>query len=297
MNKTKFFHFFLSGILFLSSAASCLDTYKNIAPAKGYDLNNPSHRYNLPDELVEISGVSPLNDSIIACVQDDLGIIYYYNLKNNTIADRIRFGENGDYEDLCLNNGYFYVLRSDGTVFRIDRDNNKNPSKRYRLPVECLDNEGFCYSAKERMFFLAGKSRNVYDENASNRYIFLFSLQHDTFTVTRKVIIRIKDIHANLSSAYAGDIQKISGCDFNPSAVAVHPITGELFVLSAKSKLLIILDSAKTVTYVRPLNGAIFHKPEGIAFHPNGDMLISSEGQKKGTLKGYILFFNYVKER
>jgi hypothetical protein len=44
---------------------------------------------------------------------------------------------------------------------------------------------------------------------------------------------------------------------------------------------------------VTPLPAEVFYKPEGLAFFPNGDLLISSEGDKKGVAKGSIMRFAY----
>ena len=80
--------------------------------------------------------------------------------------------------------------------------------------------------------------------------------------------------------------------EFNPSAIAFHPITKELFVLSAHDRLLAIY-SGKRLVNVLPLSPEIYHKPEGIDFYDNGDMLISSEGDKKGIIKGTINLIKY----
>lgn len=269
------------------------ELFKNIVQTEGYDLNKPDYRYDLPDELLEISGLDLLNDSIIACIQDESGIIFYYNLKNNTIANIINFGDTGDYEDLTLKSSYCYVLRSDGSIFEVCQNKKETHPKQYRLPVECLNNEGFYYNTRKQEFILACKSRNIFDINFTNRYIFFFSLQYDKFNLIRKFVIKNKNLQEKLCSLYKCDIENISGCIFNPSAVAIHPITEDLFILSADSKMLIVFDNNGELKHVQPLNEAIYYKPEGITFYPNGDMLISSEGQKNRDLKGYVLLFKY----
>ncbi len=37
-----------------------------------------------------------------------------------------------------------------------------------------------------------------------------------------------------------------------------------------------------------PLPADIYYKPEGLSFYENGDLLVSSEGDKKGFIKGTI---------
>jgi uncharacterized protein YjiK len=79
---------------------------------------------------------------------------------------------------------------------------------------------------------------------------------------------------------------------FNPSAIAVHPITHEIYILSASDRLLAVYDN-KSLKTVYPLPAELYYKPEGIAFFENGDMLISNEGDKTGFFKGNISLLKY----
>jgi hypothetical protein len=80
-----------------------------------------------------------------------------------------------------------------------------------------------------------------------------------------------------------------SKTSFKPSGIAVHPLDGEIYIISSVGKLLIILNREGKVQDVKELDPAIFRQPEGICFSPAGDMFISNEGQGG---KGYILKFN-----
>jgi len=286
----------VTSLICLLAAAYFVDCSESVASRMGYDLNAPDRKYTLPGELVEVSGIILLNDSTVACVQDERGIIYYYDLKKRSVTGRIAFGADGDYEDICLHDGWFYVLRSDGVVFRVNRDTPADSPKSYNLPVECLDNEGFCHSGRTNEFILAGKSANRNDPDPTNRSLFVLTFENDSFSLVRRVVIRGND------PAFAGTQHEIKAGEkkhpgqFNPSAVAVHPATGDIYVLSAKSRMLVVLDTAGAIKQAWPLSAALFNKPEGIAFYPDGGMMISNEGKKKGTLRGYLLFFNYNKK-
>ncbi|WP_010526460.1 hypothetical protein [Thermophagus xiamenensis] len=74
--------------------------------------------------------------------------------------------------------------------------------------------------------------------------------------------------------------------------MAVHPVTGEVFVLSADNRLLTIYGNKKLKS-VYPLAEELFYKPEGLGFADNGDLYISSEGIKNGFLKGQIHYFKW----
>ena len=77
---------------------------------------------------------------------------------------------------------------------------------------------------------------------------------------------------------------------FNPSAIAIHPLTNERYVLSATNRMIAIYKD-KTLTNVFPLPAQLYFKPEGLDFAENGDLFLSSEGMKKGYLGGQIFFF------
>ena len=76
---------------------------------------------------------------------------------------------------------------------------------------------------------------------------------------------------------------------FKPSAVAINPKTNELYILSSVNKLLVITDRRGRVKEVYPLNPVIYKQPEGMAFTPWGDLLISNEAGESGNANILIL--------
>ncbi len=74
---------------------------------------------------------------------------------------------------------------------------------------------------------------------------------------------------------------------FNPSSIAIHPITKEMYILSASDRFIAIYKDKQLINII-PLSAEIYYKPEGLSFYENGDFLISSEGDKKGFVTGTI---------
>ena len=64
---------------------------------------------------------------------------------------------------------------------------------------------------------------------------------------------------------------------FNPSDAAVHPNTGEYYVLEGKNSKLVILDSDGTIKKVHKLDEDTFAQPEGITFSSDATLYISNE--------------------
>lgn len=66
----------------------------------GYNLSSPEVRVELPKVLHEISGLTDIDDHTIACVQDEEGLVFIYDLRKNEIKHQFAFGQPGDYEGI-----------------------------------------------------------------------------------------------------------------------------------------------------------------------------------------------------
>jgi len=77
---------------------------------------------------------------------------------------------------------------------------------------------------------------------------------------------------------------------FEPSAIGIHPINGDLFVLSAEDQLMFVFNMKGNIKNIFKLDPYLFNMPEGITFFENGDMLISNEGD---NLRPTLLRFSY----
>ena len=64
-----------------------------------------------------------------------------------------------------------------------------------------------------------------------------------------------------------------------PSAIAIHPQTGDIYVTEATNPKLLVLDRTGKLKSLKILNSEEFYKPEGISFSPEGKMFISNEGK------------------
>ena len=80
---------------------------------------------------------------------------------------------------------------------------------------------------------------------------------------------------------------------FKPSAAAISPLTGELFIISSINKMLVVADEGLHAKKVYHLSRKEFKQPEGLTFLPNGDLLISNESADNGAAN--ILIFRYEK--
>lgn len=258
--------------------------------------------YDLPSELDEISGITFLNDSIFAAIEDEDGILYYYNLKQQRIIKKQRFGEPDDYEDLVLVENDMYIMTSKGIIYHLVNFNSDKPIiKTIKTPLTGKNNiEGLAYDAKNHRLLLAAKDKGL-DKDETTKEIYAYDLNTQTFQPKPAYTIRISEIE----EYFKGDaieesskkFLKVLGNEnmnkvFRTSSITIKPSTNEVYVLSSINNLIVILspkgDIARIITY----GGKEFIQPEGIAFSHKEELYVSNEG--KGG-KANIILLTYDK--
>ena len=90
-----------------------------------YHSDGPAVTFELPDGLRENSddtyaGIEYLEDDLPAAVKDGRGRVYLIDPSAGDVLKRIEFGKKGDYEDVKAASERLYMLRSTGTLFRIE---------------------------------------------------------------------------------------------------------------------------------------------------------------------------------
>ncbi len=254
-----------------------------------YRISKPCAFYTLPDSLYEISGLTDVDSSHIGCVQDEKGIVFLYNLREARIDSRFTFNFDGDYEGITKVRNDMFVLRSDGYLFRINNYMHGSTAKRdsFATSVPITNNEGLCYDEKNNILLIAAKGRIKKSKDMRDlRFVYGFRL--DSFKIMAEPILTI-DVNTVAAKMKLKGMKiaslpkkegkvKYTGPKFMPSSIAVHPISDKLYLLSAVDKLLAIFNRNGESIDVIQLPVDLFPKPEGITFLPNGDMLISNEG-------------------
>lgn len=256
----------------------------------GYKLSKPDKRYELPDRLTEISGLTYLGSKEIACIQDEKGNLYRFDLKKEDADKWCDFGEDGDYEALEYVDGIAYVLRSDGALYRISNPGSESESVEYqKSPIKKgYDLEGLGYDPAENRLLIATKSlpgeAGAKMDDEGIREIFAYDLQEQEWVEKPALRIDLGKINRALEKRGNKDIK------FRPSALAVHPITNEFYILSSVGNQLLVFDRKGRLSEQHNLKKELFRQPEGICFDSDGDLYISNEGRSK---KAYILRFEY----
>jgi len=262
-----------------------------------YKLSDPDRISILPVVLKEISGISRRDDSSIVCIEDDIEVIYIYDLNKDKILRKLPVGGKGDFEGVARVGMTVYILRSDGLISEIENYESENYIKKsYATGVPWKDNEGLCYDKQNNRLLIGPKS--IPGKKSSERgfrYIYGFNLF--TKKLEKKPAF-VFDMSAIKNFAEINNI-RLQGKDawrnikFRISALGIHPITNSLYVVSSRDRLLYIFDRNGNIMHIENLDRKLFWQPEGITFMENGDMIISNEGKKKKKKPPSLVRFNY----
>jgi hypothetical protein len=294
-------------ILFFISLWSCRNAATTNSKLDiGYDLEHPDRMQSLPAILREISGITLLDSNTIACIQDENGIVFLYDILQNKIRSQSVFYENGDYEGICKVDTAIFILRSDGALFEISNyQSNILKVNTYPTEMPGSNNEGLCYDKKHKRLLIARKNKIAKGKEFKNkRAIYTFDLttkkldskpvfEFDVDTIRKivseeKIALPVKQKKEKKEKKKERPAQTI--IHFASSEIAIHPITNKLFLLSALDHLLFVINEYGRIEHITQLNPTIFVQPEGIAFKKNGDMFITNEGQNKNST---LLEFKY----
>lgn len=258
--------------------SSCAAQSRKAMPPALYSLDQPQQAIDLPKHINEISGVAYENGSLYA-IDDDKGNLYKISVAEKPQVQQWEVGKPQDFEDIARANGTIYILSSKGRLLFF-------PEKFPPEKVEHADLELKGKNEFETLYFDASNNRLIMlckDCHKDGKHIttaYAFNVATKSFEKKPAFEINRRDIESVLGKTVA---------KFKPSAGAVHPLTGEIYVLSSINQLLVVLDKRYQVAAVYTLNKKLFKQPEGLTFTPQGDMIISNEYAGSGAAN--LLYF------
>jgi DNA-binding beta-propeller fold protein YncE len=291
--KSELVAFFL---LTLISQISCQESseyhsyhYSDAGYEFKYDLHDGLEKIKLPGVLVEISGLGRISDKLLACVQDEKGNIYYFDLDKKEVTGKTDFGKSGDYEGVEVVGSNAYVARSDGDIYVVPDFFGKEDVESTKTE-NFLDNtndiEGLGYDPIQKVLLAVCKGKSgITDENYTKKSIYKIEIPSMKVDKTPYMIIDLDHLKKKIGEAKGMEklVNLLQGdnldFNFNPSGVAVHPVSGDLYVIASSGNLLIVYSSDGKVKYIEKLHPKIYKQPEGITFLSDGTLCISNEGR------------------
>lgn len=228
--------------------------------------------WDLPKELKEVSGIAFLEPNRVACVQDEDGIIFIYNLETSQIDQSIEFGGSGDYEGIAIQDHTAFVLRSDGTIFKINNFLTAPTTEVFDTDFFSSKNdmESFFFDTVENRLLITSKSKDP----VSKDYTGIYAVSPTSLQIEKEPVYKM-----TFKNDIFEDIRKKKAAQtFFPSEMNRDPNTGNLMILEARKPQLLILDSKGQPQELHRLDPEIFPQPEGLTFDASGNLYISNEG-------------------
>ena len=261
-----------------------------------YDLaGRPTWRVQLPAELREISGLATAPDGRVFAHGDEDATIYQIDPRAGTVTKRFTLaptGEDpdlgkkpadgrltGDFEDLAIVGDRFFLVTSKGVLveFAEGEDGASVPYTAHPTALEdTCEVEGMDHDPAGDSLLLLCKTMRA---KAERRQVAVFGWSPSARRLSEA---------PRWTVPWSGLERVTGGRGFNGSGLALAP-DGESAVLIAGPQQLF----AEVAADGRPLaggalDGQVHPQPEGIAFLPDGTLLVSSEGGKgEASLSGY----------
>ena len=269
-----------------------------------YDLLNANHHWELPNKLEEISGLSYSEDNRLACVQDEKGNIYIFNSNTGEVEQKIDFGNDDDYEGIEIIGQDAWVMNSKGTLFLVKNYLNEDILNVEKFNTEFTgknDTEGLGYDPSSGNLLIACKGHPFVDEKHGKEFKAVYFFNTEAKKIDREpfLLIELDSIkyYKNYNTMTRLGVELLAYFDdskgdlsFQPSAIAVHPLSGNIYILAAVGNLLIVYSRENKMLAMNKLKSKFHPQPEGICFGPDGTLYIANEGDGgHGSIQAYTM--------
>lgn len=253
-------------ILSFSLVINLSDTKEQVI---AFNIYNPEIKIELSKELKEISGLTWIGFNQLGAVQDEAGVFYTLDANTGVIMSKTKFSSPGDFEGVEVVGNCVYTLTSSGTLFYFDI-NKPDDVKKISTPLTWRnDAEGLGYHAQSNsLLIICKESGSVTDPKFKGKSVFTLNIENHQFS--KKPLLTIKK----------KDLEKFVKVDkFKPSAIAIDPITQDIYILASAGKIIVVLSKELKIKMALALPSKKYAQPEGICFSPKGDLYISNEGK------------------
>lgn len=257
-----------------------------------YDLQNPSLTINLVNEsLKEISGLSPSDSAgFYLAIADERGEVFWIDgERGGAVVRQVLFREKGDFEGVEMVGQTIWAAKSNGDLFEITNWIKSAPEVvEYNTSLKkSNDVEGLAYDPWRKALLLACKEN---PDSAGSRGVWVFNLTTKSLDPAPAYTIDPEEVNKMLPYS-----ENEKHDFFSPSAIALHPKSKDVYVISTALKRLVVLDyKSGQIKHVHRLDKKLLPQPEGLSFDAAGNLFIGSEG-KKG--EGLLLKFDYKRNK
>lgn len=233
----------------------------------------------MPKELNEISGIAFIDDHTLACVQDEKGIIFLYDLQNSEIAGKIPFAGKGDYEGIALADKTAYIITGDGILYEVADFRTDPKVTSYPMNLKAgEESEAVCFDRAGNRLLFALKSHKKYDVNPE---LFAFDLSEKKFLDSAVMKMNLQSLI--LRKKDRDNAKK----KWEPADLTIDELHEKIYVIDAINGHLMEFSMDGDLQNLRPVDRKKIRHPEGIAISPDGGIFLCNDANNDG--KGKIV--------
>lgn len=258
----------------LSAIAGASSPDTDGATLSAYLRQAPAKQFYLPEGLSEISGLAVASKDTVYAHDDNYAIVYEIELNSEKTIKAFALGKptiKGDFEDIAVQNGYVYLLTSDGRLFEAPVGENRKRVlyNAYDTGVgEHCETEGLANGPAEGEFLILCKK--AHEVRFKDRLVIYIWNLHDRTPVAAPW----------LNVSLDGLVEKLDQANFHPSAFVWRRERGTLIVVSAKGHSAIEIDQQGRLVDRLKLDKEQHPQPEGLTLMPDGRLVLSDEGSR-----------------
>lgn len=283
--STFLFSMLMFFVLFVFNFIASEGSYHDHADRKAnvlYNFDKESYIIDLPQELIEVSGLSyDAEGHHIFTHNDEKGIVYQLDPETALVQEQITVAnKKGDFEGIEILGENILLTTSSGMLYFYNRSNGEVEES--KTPFNSDNNvEGLHVHPTEDKLLFACKG-DKYLTSSADRGIYTYNYRLQTVDKTPFLEIRINDLQVYAEEIFKDDNKKHSVSQrlkvFAPSGIAIHPHSKDIYVITARRSMLLVYDMHKKIKDVIALNALLIPQPEGICFDAEGNLYISTEG-------------------
>jgi hypothetical protein len=248
-----------------------------------YNVDDPNARVlRLPKRLAEASGLATSPDGRVFCHNDEEGVVCQIDLTNGKVVKQFSIGRltvRDDFEGIAIADTLFYLVSSGGRIYEFKEGGN-GAHVGYQIYKTALseknDVEGLEFNRAQNVLLLACKG-DAGKGLRGMKAVYAFSLKNKKLIDKPHLLLPLDSLG-----------RKTGHGQFNPSGIAIHPVSGTYFIVSANGRSILEFSSSGTILGQQHLPSKTNRQPEGITFGPGHALIICNDGRGSvGTLTVY----------
>ena len=253
-----------------------------------YRIYAPEIIHKLHYDLEEISGLTYFENGLLGAIQDESGTLFLIEAASGNITSKVKFSKSGDYECLEYLKGKMYIMQSDGDLYHFawteeDKVSAEKVSTAFTIKN---DIEGMT-SWNDKLLIITKASGDIKGNKIKGKGGYLYDPVTNKLEKKNVLQLERKKLEAFLAQKNHFSTLK----DFDPSGLAIHPISKDIYIISA-DRAMVVLNPQLEIKEIIKLDPSVYKQPEGICFSPEGTLYIASEG---GGNRGRLITLPYIR--